>query len=310
MSKTISTKGMSEEAWLKQRRSSIGGSDAAALLGKSKYNSPLDVYLSKTGEDEPFTGNKHTRYGHLMEPVIAGVFAEDTGCTVHKCHRMVIDGEYEHIHANIDRQIIASGPEESTGILECKATQPQVVNNWVYDINPSWYIQLQHYLMIFGYEYGYISYESNREFTHLRFEADPDLQQFLRDEYKKFWEDHVLAGVPPEGNPEGVDEVLKPIEGKVSEVEDDEIFDMYLELMATREERLELSKKEDRLKDSLKLIVGDAEKLVYEGDVLASQSYNERFYTKNTDEFQEKHPELFDKYIRKSGYTRTHFRKP
>ena len=37
MSKTISTKGMSEEAWLKQRRSSIGGSDAAALLGKSKY---------------------------------------------------------------------------------------------------------------------------------------------------------------------------------------------------------------------------------------------------------------------------------
>lgn len=300
---------MSEQEWLEQRRSSIGGSDAAALLGKSKYSSPYDVYLSKIGEDEPFDGNKHTRYGHLMEPVISDVFEQESGCKVRNCHRMIIDGEHNHIHANIDRQIVASGPEESTGILECKATQPRVENEWIHNIDPAWYIQLQHYIMLFGYDYGYITWESDREFKFMRFEADPELHEFLKAEYKKFWEDHVLAGVPPEAPSEEVGEVLKPIEGNVEEV-DDEIFDLYIEMMNARDNRLKYKKIEKKLKDSLKLIAGDSEKLVYGDQILATQSYGERFYAKKTDEFREEYPELFEKYISKSEFTRTNFRKP
>ena len=36
--------------WLKTRQTGIGGSDVAAILGLSKWKTPLDIYLAKTGE--------------------------------------------------------------------------------------------------------------------------------------------------------------------------------------------------------------------------------------------------------------------
>ncbi|WP_407635573.1 YqaJ viral recombinase family protein, partial [Effusibacillus pohliae] len=36
---------MSREEWLRQRRRGIGGSDAAAIAGLSRYKSRIQVYL-------------------------------------------------------------------------------------------------------------------------------------------------------------------------------------------------------------------------------------------------------------------------
>lgn len=44
-----STRGMSREAWLEKRRKTIGGSDAAAIVGLSRYASPYTVWADKTG---------------------------------------------------------------------------------------------------------------------------------------------------------------------------------------------------------------------------------------------------------------------
>ena len=40
----------SEQEWLEERTKGIGGSDAAAVLGMSKYMSPLKLYKIKLGE--------------------------------------------------------------------------------------------------------------------------------------------------------------------------------------------------------------------------------------------------------------------
>ena len=45
----ISTRDMSREAWLELRRHSIGGSDAAGIVGLSKWASPYSVWAEKTG---------------------------------------------------------------------------------------------------------------------------------------------------------------------------------------------------------------------------------------------------------------------
>ena len=46
--KLISTIGMSRENWLKYRQAGLGGSDASAVLGVSKYKSALRCWLDKT----------------------------------------------------------------------------------------------------------------------------------------------------------------------------------------------------------------------------------------------------------------------
>ncbi|WP_428048363.1 YqaJ viral recombinase family protein, partial [Candidatus Proelusimicrobium excrementi] len=60
------------EEWLKNRVKGIGGSEAAAVLGLSKW-------AIKTGKKEPedIAGKDYVQYGIKAEPLIRGLFALD-----------------------------------------------------------------------------------------------------------------------------------------------------------------------------------------------------------------------------------------
>lgn len=45
----VSIRDMSREEWLVRRRKTIGGSDAAGIVGLSKWASPFSVWADKTG---------------------------------------------------------------------------------------------------------------------------------------------------------------------------------------------------------------------------------------------------------------------
>ena len=46
----LAPSGLPREEWLKVRRTGIGGSDVAAILGMDHNRGPLHVYLDKRGE--------------------------------------------------------------------------------------------------------------------------------------------------------------------------------------------------------------------------------------------------------------------
>ena len=46
----VSTENLAYADWLKYRRRGIGGSDAAAVYGISRYKSPFELWLDKTGQ--------------------------------------------------------------------------------------------------------------------------------------------------------------------------------------------------------------------------------------------------------------------
>jgi hypothetical protein len=58
---------MNKETWLTERRKGIGASEAAAVLGLSRYKSPLDVYLDKTGEIGPQDDSERMYWGRKLE---------------------------------------------------------------------------------------------------------------------------------------------------------------------------------------------------------------------------------------------------
>ncbi len=41
------------ESWLKHRREGLGGSDMATILGLNKYKTPYELWLEKTGREQP-----------------------------------------------------------------------------------------------------------------------------------------------------------------------------------------------------------------------------------------------------------------
>ncbi len=58
--------------WLAARRSGIGGSDAAAVLGLSPWRTPFEVWAEKAGYMVPaeFAESEPMRWGRLLEPII------------------------------------------------------------------------------------------------------------------------------------------------------------------------------------------------------------------------------------------------
>ena len=69
--------------WLKARRSGIGGSDVAAILGLNRYKSALDIYNDKISTEEPKEQQSESAYfGTILEDVVAKEFSKRTGLKV------------------------------------------------------------------------------------------------------------------------------------------------------------------------------------------------------------------------------------
>ena len=58
-----------EKAWLALRNKYIGGSDASSVAGFSKWKSPYQLYLEKTGKQqaEDLSGNMRVWFGKRAE---------------------------------------------------------------------------------------------------------------------------------------------------------------------------------------------------------------------------------------------------
>ena len=59
----------------------IGGSDAAAVVGLSRWKSPIELWAEKTGQVEPedVSDKMAVRVGKKLESAVAEFFEEETG---------------------------------------------------------------------------------------------------------------------------------------------------------------------------------------------------------------------------------------
>ena len=94
--------------WLLERRSSVGASEVAAVLGLSPYNTALDVYKSKQGVDRDFDPLL-SFIGHESEHIIHKWVEEFSGVQVQlEPAFMARSTEFPFLHASFDR--VSSDP--------------------------------------------------------------------------------------------------------------------------------------------------------------------------------------------------------
>ena len=142
------------EKWLALRQKGIGGSDISAILGMNKYKSAFALWLEKTGqaEAEDLSDNERVYWGTVLEDAVANRFSELTGKKLRRCGTLA-DEEYPFLHANVDRLVVG----ENAG-LECKTTGAFGGKAWDGDEIPdAYYLQVQFYLLVTGYEKWYIA---------------------------------------------------------------------------------------------------------------------------------------------------------
>lgn len=207
MIEKICTRDMNEEAWVEARKGSIGGSDAAAIVGLNPWKSAYALWAEKSGKIEPedISMKEAVRLGHELEGYVAKRFTEITGKKVRRENYILKNTDYPWAHANVDRLVIG----EKAG-LECKTTSALSLSKFKNGEYPAnYYVQCVHYLAVTGLERWYLCVLiGNQEVKVFTIERDEDEIAALMDAEQEFWA-QVDDGIAP--LPDGSDSSSKAI---------------------------------------------------------------------------------------------------
>jgi putative phage-type endonuclease len=195
MIKKIKTKDRQE--WLDLRRGYIGGSDAATIVGLNPFSSKYALWAEKKGLVPPFEGNLATDVGTYLEEFIAKRFEQETGKKVRRENASILNDQYPFAIANVDRVIVG----EDAG-LEIKSTSSLSLSRFKNGEYPArYYVQCVHYLAVAGKKYKrwYLAVLiGNTDFKVFTIERDENEINALMTAEKAFWDNHVIANIPPE----------------------------------------------------------------------------------------------------------------
>lgn len=185
---------LTHEEWLAERRKSIGGSDAAAIVGMNHYVTPYALWADKTGRLPDQPDNEAMRQGRDLEQYVADRFTEATGKRVRRHTAMFHNPDYPFAHANIDRAIVG----ERAG-LECKTTSIMNLKKFRNGEYPeNYYVQCVHYLAVTGWDRWYLGVLIlNQGFHWFVIERDQTEIDALMQAEHDFWNAYVLPDVPP-----------------------------------------------------------------------------------------------------------------
>jgi len=188
---------MITEKQREERKLYIGSSDAAAILGLSRWATQLSCWAEKTGQivPEDISDELRIKVGNKAEQMIAELFMEETGKTVHKVNETVYHPDYPFIACNLDRRIVGE-----KALLEIKTASAYKSEEWADNNIPAEYIvQVYHQMACTGWNKAYIAclIGGNQEFVIREIDRhEPTIIDMIRKEVY-FWETFVLPKVMP-----------------------------------------------------------------------------------------------------------------
>lgn len=185
---------ITHEQWLEYRRTGIGGSDAATVVGLNPYSSLYTLYNDKLGLIPTKEDNEAMRQGRDFEDYVSRRWMEATGKKVRRNCYMWRSDEHPFMLADIDREVVG----ENAG-LECKTTSAyNKADLEGGEVPLTYYVQCQHYMAVMGFDRMYLAVlVLNRGFYHFVIERSPEEIAALIDAEETFWRDHVLPRIPP-----------------------------------------------------------------------------------------------------------------
>lgn len=188
---------LTREQWLDERRSGIGGSDAAVVLGISPWKTRYQLFLEKRGELPQQPDTWLLRWGRAMEPELRQHYSNLTGREVFLAKGVVRHPVFPWMLCTPDGGI---GSGSNGRLLEIKISRS--ADGWgepgTDDIHPTYLPQTQHNMMVTGYPVCDVLFAVyGREPVLYEVPADPEIHGMLHEAERTFWE-CVVDGVAPE----------------------------------------------------------------------------------------------------------------
>jgi putative phage-type endonuclease len=312
----------SEAEWLAERTKGIGGSDAAAVLGMSKYNSPLKVYKAKVeGITKDLSDNVYIKKGKDLEALIRNQYVipyfAEKGYAVRHPQHIFVSHKTPWLRANCDGIAV---PDEVTKqhyteniVVEIKWVSEWGEANWYgdeyYGVPAEYYAQVQHYMVVTGAKKAVVCalFDKSWEMHYFEIPFDAAFAKRLVDSTYTFYTCNMEMKIPPKVD---VDldkaEFIHSLSEATPTISGDEVFESKIA------EYLNAKSEADALTKGANAILKDISAMYLDGH------RSERFkmsITKctrtgfNSTKFAEDYPELYKQYLQESEYTRTVVRR-
>lgn len=283
-----------------ERLTGMGGSDAAAACGLSKWKTRFQLWQEKLGlrtvnETEPM------RWGSRLEPVIRQAYCDRTGRTVVTPGELLRHESIPELIANVD------GIADGHVVAEFKTARTAEGWGEEYsgDIPQEYLLQVQHYMLVTGLELAEVAVLiGGSDFRIYAVEADLELQGMLIDEELAFWE-LVKTQTPPEPEtPEDIRARWPQSIGKSVTVDPD----VWVAVSKLASLKADIAK----LEDDAEYLAGVIQKYMAEHDTLLDPRGNilatwrtakptQRFDVAG---FKDAHPEQYAKFLKTGASSR------
>ena len=308
---------MDRTAWLESRRRGIGGSDAAAIFGLSKYQSAIDVWEAKLGIAPVRPETAAMRWGLRLEDTIAAAYAEERGFRVRKV------GGIRRAHHVTTFPMIGSldrlaYEDPGVRVLELKTRRSADGLGTENDpperrVPADWYLQIQHYLEVVDLEIADVAVlVGGSDFRVIEIPRDRAFGADLVAEEGAFWNTYVLGKVQPPVGPDDLAFLARKYprdagEERVATSEQELLIDAYLAEVEQIERHEGLR---DGYRAKIEDAMGTATRLISGGAVVSWKAHDRtsvtwKAYAEVLEQIVEQHAPDEDLPGLRSGYTKT-----
>jgi putative phage-type endonuclease len=287
----------------------IGGSDASIILGLNPFKSAFSLWLEKTGEIKPpdLSSNEFIEWGNLLEPIIRNKFRKETGFEVFENHFVLQHDEHDWMVANIDGEVIDPQFKGKKGVLEIKTTSERNKEDWKNGCPNHYMLQIQHYLAVTGYEYGYVAVliGGNHFKYFLIHRDDYVIDQIISAELD--FQEKVEKKIPPlisgnESDSNSLTEMFPQDNGEEDELSP-EFEKLAFEYIKLQQEIKYLEGESNSLKNQIKLYAGESKKLIGEKLKISLPTVKKVIF--DSKGFQTAYPDLYEQFKTKESIYRS-----
>lgn len=265
------------------RQGYLGGSDAAAILGISPYKSPYQLYMEKVGEWQEEIDEKRERIfarGRRLEPIVVDMLVDELKSDGHDVevierNQRYTDPELDYLRSEIDVELVIDG-EEING--EIKTVTPFAAKEWgeqgTDEIPLHYTAQVLHGLMIKPRKRAIVAALIGADDLRVHFvDRDQDAIDMIRKKEIEFWNRIVNREPPDPGTALDIKYLYCKDKGLVMDA-DDELASLCAELRGHKQTAKALEELIDELVTKIKLKMGDASVLMYQGKKIATWASN------------------------------------
>lgn len=243
----------------RRRRNGIGATDAAKILMLSKWGGPLSVYADKISEDPPRPPSLPAWLGLKLQSTVGELYTAATGTRLRAANVQSVHPEHPYIVCHLDFR--AWGDSRLLVEAKTRASSKGWGPDGSTEVPIEEWVQVQHELMVTGAREAHIAVLfGHREFRVLNVQRDEPFIAALLPREVAFWNDHVLARIPPPAGGADIDAVKDqhPAEKGPMRPATPEQTAIVMELVGARAARLLAEKAEKATVARVLQVIGDA----------------------------------------------------